>query len=119
MRQKFRIYDSKKGKMIYSGSTPTMLSAFFNATAVLHTWHEMEYEEYIDRKDKNGKEIYEGDVVIVRHCEIDSCQGVIEWDDKQASFVFKGEVIANMFLWCFEEIEIIGNITQNPELLND
>jgi uncharacterized phage protein (TIGR01671 family) len=71
--------------------------------------------------DRNGKEIYEGDVVFIlstgRKC-------LVLYRDKAASFVLygNGKISLNEAYW-FEtdvensEVEIIGNIHDNPELL--
>lgn len=75
--------------------------------------------------DKNGKEIYEGDILNV-------CNGSINgngWFDKPYSVEFKcGKFDIPLFMWdkdgqvvmdCTHWCEVIGNIYENPELLTD
>lgn len=68
--------------------------------------------------DKNGKEIYEGDIVFDEDGEFSkTCK--IEWHNENAQFV--GVDIDGLGGFQMEEIdgEIIGNIYENPELLSN
>lgn len=103
-------------------------------------WYELEncnLLEYTGLKDKNGKEIYEGDItkeIFEFECEIDDiekmrhheiisqvifrqgCFGLMDSnfieEDFQPFSDFHFESLT-------EHIEIIGNIYENPELLNN
>jgi len=76
--------------------------------------------QYTGLKDKNGKEIYEGDI-ISDHVGI----GEVEYVERHAAFrVNYHDGQAKWFYDYFlqgerESIEWIGNIYENPELLED
>ena len=87
-----------------------------NATTDLLDREWLEFMQYTGLKDENGKEIYEGDIVNI---EDDKC--TIEFNNygfgakslEYKDFVLFGEVD----MLDTHVIEVIGNIYENPELL--
>ena len=73
-------------------------------------------------KDKHGKEIFEGDIL-----GIETDEGILNvnvfWDSKHALFMFESEIhnekelLAELVEDNTYPFEIIGNIYENPELL--
>ena len=101
---KFRFYRPSTNKMIY----PT--TGNFNDLIESEDWKVM---QFTGLKDKNGKEIYECDVVIPFSLENKMNKSVVVYEFNQ--FRIKGTSL----YWNFdlEQIEVIGNIFENPELV--
>src|SRR5690606_17917817 len=81
-------------------------------------YHEWEIMQFTGLHDKNGKEIYEGDII---QWGGENEPMVVAWSDKYASFGihrsgwmymhFFGEAVDNT------DCEVIGDIYSNPELI--
>lgn len=72
--------------------------------------------QFTGLKDKNGKEIYEGD--IFQDEEDGSCE-FVEWDNEFGGWSTQAWYSVGEFAQAAERLEVIGNIYENPELLNN
>lgn len=84
------------------------------------TYENVPVEQYTGLKDNNGKEIYEGDIVRCWN-GLDYLDGSVKWSENSAAYFVKYFEKKD----CFDEddwlcdcyCEVIGNVHENPELL--
>ena len=90
-------------------------------------FEEMVWLESTDQPSKNGQEIYQYDIVKVHSCEyLTDSFHVVKWCGESGYPAFDLDPpleddcnsLASVFQSGNYEIEIIGNIFQNPELLD-
>ena len=97
--------------------TPTQICI---GTYIARTCYEIDPEtvgQYTGLHDKNGRKIFEGDIVRCYYSDISPFTDEIEPYEKEVLIddILRSEVIG--WIDCADELEIIGNIYDNPELL--
>lgn len=97
----------------------------FNKLGYNHIVEGSSFMQYTGLKDKNGKEIYEGDIVKINGA--DRIYYIRWFDDMCFAFADIRSDYVNTFYECYNthnngfpcdtHIEVIGNIYENPELI--
>ncbi len=102
-RNRIRVWDKKK-KRYYEIFTNHVLFDTFGK--------EITVEHCTGREDKNSKLMHDGDIINTKYgrAEVFWCKHSLSW---KYEFDIDCDLLANA-----EDVEIIGNVNENPELLN-
>lgn len=113
---KFRAWDKKTQRMLSPEYTETVMA--------LMGWSGGEdyiYMQYTGLHDKNGKEIYEGDIVnnsLGNPAIVMYGIGIADNPPNYCGFIMRCHLGTNsLFEWYGGNVEVIGNVHQHPELL--
>ncbi|EAF4579934.1 hypothetical protein CYG77_11705 [Listeria monocytogenes] len=118
----FRAFVKRKKKMLpvtdlcFNETEAVGVSGCGNAKCTLcvdwYSFDDVVLMQYTGLKDKNGKKIFEGDICWEEYGE---CYGVVKFEE--GKFLYVWENIAEDLWEVADDIEICGNIHENPELL--
>lgn len=124
MIPKFRAWDSWRKRMsvvdrIYIDTEGVRLYDDFGE--YWRDFRDVELMQSTGLKDKNGKEIFEGDIV-----DYKGRKALVSWHGSYASFIYrfvdelqKRNAEWNPLCLAYMRCEVIGNIYENPELLEE
>jgi len=126
---KFRVWLKNRDEMVYKGDglyidgfTGDIYIPHFENPNQLDKMDDVILMQFTGLKDKNGKEIYEGDILMIEKYS-DKPQ-VIEWGEQffESFYGMTGWKIKDSINYGFDSIEakkseVIGNIFESPELL--
>lgn len=119
---KYRMWNKKEKKMYKVGvldfdDEKAYIKNYLSYTVSNYMFEDIELMQYTGLHDKNGKEIYEGDIVdVTRPCIYET--GTIIFKNGCFFIKVKETLLA---LWECEpnnyELEVVGNIYENNDLL--
>lgn len=124
---RFRKQMSTVKYLYFSDNGSCWLTVYPGNSSIDHSLYDGKFElmQFTGLRDKNGKEIYEGDLVQGQHLSGEICFG--EWqtddDDDIIGWFIKSKHPISGELWdrpldsYMKYCEVLGNIYENPELL--
>lgn len=141
---KFRVWDLKQNKfwhdcdgitkhgiVLTSEGTPGLVGDVFDKycpekTVNYFSDEFLRIQQFIERLDRDGKEIYEGDIVeyiekMFEHGDAQKLTGLVKYDDYFSAYGISktedGDCMNYFTDMTVDHFKVIGNIFENPELL--
>lgn len=125
---KFRAWDKLGKIMLPIGDIDTSYKLVYleedNGYRCERDFDEIELMQFTGLKDKKDKEIFEGDIIKFSDCDGDIYVTPVVWDKNYACFgvSFSGKYPISFdyleeFYTELKDIEVVGNIYENRELL--
>lgn len=113
-----------KGKRVYNGEWITSNSIMQTNYSGTFLWYEGCWREVISETvgqytglpDKNGKKIFEGDIIICDTSMYRHVTGTVKYSENASCYYIKALNSSNDYMFNCDNILIIGNIHDNPEL---
>lgn len=120
MRPRYRVWDKEEKKIIYDAehtydNYPVNISSF---GAILDLPSLYDVMQYTGIKDIYSKRVFEGDIVSFSTLNDTELIGEVKYYEDGASFLItaKGRYVEHFNNVC--DLEVLGNIYENKELLN-
>ena len=123
---KFRAWDNRYKEYIKNVMVDWCGKVYFDDGVATQDDLDISVEQFTGLKDVNGKDIYDGDIVSVFNEDGNYYNDVIEWcikynypafELKYHSHLYESNALSEIMNAGVENIKVIGNVHENPELL--
>jgi len=114
---KFRCWDILNKEMFNVEIMDFQKRKVYRDTVSYREFNDVEFIQYTGLKDKNGKEIYEGDIVILHNGKYK-----VIFNTEEARFVLRDDEFEMNIPFTNnnnERMEVLGNVYENPELIKE